>query len=185
MSVRLLAAVALLGASAACIIEAPTSASSSAAGRTSATVREAPKLSLRGGANLEGKVELVGAEVEPGRPVPGQVARVTLLFKVLEEMDRDYSVFVHVEDADGRMPRMNLDHPPARGVYPTRQWRKGETVRDEFSLTLPAEAQVRGINLWWGLWHPETDTRLTLRNPDAVRHDGANRILLAQLPVAQ
>jgi hypothetical protein len=35
-----------------------------------------------------------------------------------------------------------------------------------------------------GLWEPRSDTRMKLTNPDAVRHDGKDRILLAQIPVA-
>jgi hypothetical protein len=167
----------------ACIVEAPTSEKSGA--RARATVREVPKVSIRGGAELGGKVQMLGAEVEPGQLVPGEPARVSVFYKVLEEMDRDYLVFVHVEDVDGRMGRFNVDHPPAGGQYPTRSWRKGETVRDEFALTIPAEAGVRAVNVWLGFWHPETDSRLELRNPEVVRNDGSNRVLLAQLPVAR
>jgi hypothetical protein len=57
-------------------------------------------------------------------------------------------------------------------------------VKDEFNIALPAGAPSRAINLWVGFWQPRTDTRLVLKNPDAVRNDGHNRILLVQVPVA-
>jgi hypothetical protein len=94
-------------------------------------------------------------------------------------------VFVHIEDPEGRMERLNADHKPANGLYPTTQWKVGETVKDEFNIALPAGASARAINLWVGFWQPQTDARLQLKNTEAVRNDGRNRILLVQVPVAQ
>ncbi len=167
----------------ACIVEAPGGATE--AERRQATVKQVPPLAIKSGANLGGKVEIAGAQVQPGRIVPGEPARITLFFKVLQPIEEDYTVFVHVEDPDGRMERLNLDHKPANGLYPTSQWKAGETVKDEFSLYVPPRAAARSVNIWLGLWEPRTDTRMPLTNPDVVRNDGRHRILLAQVPVAQ
>jgi hypothetical protein len=181
LSSVLLPSVLLLGP--ACIVEAPGGASPQE--RRAATVAQVPPLSLRNGANLGGKVELVGATVQPGRLTPGEQAKVTLYFKVLQPLEEDYLVFVHVEDAEGRMERMNVDHKPAGGLYATSQWKPGETVKDEFAIYLPAGPGPRALNIWLGLWEPRTDSRLRLTNPDAVRNDGRDRILLGQVPVAR
>ncbi|XXF76589.1 hypothetical protein P2318_26545 [Myxococcaceae bacterium GXIMD 01537] len=166
-----------------CIVEAPGGASP--AERRQAVVAQVPPLTLKTGANLGGQVELVGATVQPGRIVPGEAARITTYYKVLKPLEEDYLVFVHIEDADGRMERLNIDHKPAGGLYPTTAWKPGETVKDEFTLYLPAGVPARAINIWLGLWEPKNDARLPLTNPDAVRNDGRHRILLAQVPVAQ
>lgn len=167
----------------ACIVEAPGGSSPNE--RRQAVVTQVPALSVRNGANLGDKVELVGATVNPGRVSPGDATRVTVYFKVLEPLEDDYLVFVHVEDAEGRMERLNVDHKPAGGLYPTTQWKAGETVKDEFAFQLPSGAPARQLNLWLGLWDPKTDARLELKNPDAVRNDGRSRILLVQVPVEQ
>lgn len=178
----LLSSLLLLGT--ACIVEAPGGASPEE--RRAATVTQVPPLSVRNGANLGGKVELVGATVQPGRVSPGEQAKVTLYFKVLQPIEDDYLVFVHVEDVDGRMERMNVDHKPAGGLYATSQWKPGETVKDEFPIYVPSGGNVpRELNIWLGLWEPRTDTRLRLTNPEKVRNDGKDRILLARVPVAQ
>ncbi|MCP3144043.1 hypothetical protein [Pyxidicoccus xibeiensis] len=181
LSSVLLSSLSLLGG--ACIVEAPGGASPEE--RRAATVTQVPPLSLRNGANLGGKVELVGATVQPGRIAPGDQAKVTLYFKVLQPIEDDYLVFVHVEDPEGRMERMNVDHKPAGGMYATSQWKPGETVKDEFNIALPSGASPRSLNIWLGLWEPRSDTRLKLTNPDAVRNDGRDRILLGQVPVAR
>ena len=180
MRVVFVAALALLGESA-CIVEAPGGDKSPPG--TQAVVPQVPPLSTTIGANLDGKVEFAASSIVPGRISPGEQAMVTFYFKVLEEPDKEYMVFVHLEDAEGRGFRLNLDHRPAGGTYPTTQWRKSETVKDEFFLTLPAGISSKKLNLWAGLWEPQADVRLTLRNPDSVRNDGNNRVLVAQLPI--
>jgi hypothetical protein len=167
----------------ACIVEAPGGASE--AERRQATVQQVPPLALKNGALLGGKVELAAATVQPGRVVPGEPARVSVFFKVIEPLSEDYIIFVHVEDPDGRMERMNVDHKPSGGIYPTTQWKAGETVKDEFTLYVPSGASPRAINIWMGLWEPRSDTRMKLLNPEVVRNDGKDRVLLAQVPVAQ
>ena len=167
----------------ACIVEAPGGASPNE--RRQAVVNQVPPLTVRNGANFEDKVELVGATVQPGRIAPGEGARVTAFFKVLKPLEEDYMIFVHLEDADGRAERLNVDHKPAGGLYPTTQWKPGETVKDEFVVYLPAGAPSRALNIWLGLWEPRTDSRLKLTNPQAVRNDGRDRVFLGQVPVAQ
>ncbi len=165
-----------------CIVEAPGGAKA-APERARAVVTQVPPMQIQNGANLEDKVEILGATIQPGRVLPGESFRVQVLFKVLDELDTDYVVFVHVDDVEGRAERINADHKPAGGTYPTTEWKKGETVKDEFSVYVPPGMPVRGLNLFIGFWDPKTDTRLKLKNPDKVRNDGNNRILLAQIPV--
>lgn len=162
----------------ACIVPAPTSE------KAPERVRPpAPVLEVRNGAILGGKVEVVGAQVAPGRLSPGESGKVTVFFKVLEPVPADYMVFVHVEDADGRVERINADHAPIGGQYPTSKWKVGELLRDEFTIYVPPGMPVRALNVLIGLWDPKTDSRLQLTNPGAVRNDGNSRITLASIPV--
>jgi len=132
---------------------------------------------------LGGKVELARASIQPGQILPGDQVKVTVFFNVLDRLDKDYMVFVHVEDGDGRAERMNLDHRPIGGTYPTTLWKKGESLKDEFQIYLPPGSRSHALLVWIGFWDPVSDTRLPLKNPDAVRNDGKDRILLARIPV--
>ena len=165
-----------------CIVEAPSGEKASPE-KARAVIAQVPPATVQNGANLEGKVEIVGATLNPGKAMPGETVRVTVFFKVLEQMDQDYMVFVHADDVDGRTDRINADHKPAGGNYPTNQWKKGETVKDEFSLYVPPGMPVRGLSLYLGFWDPKTDSRMKLTNPDRVKSDGNNRILIAQIPI--
>jgi len=167
-----------------CIVEAP--GGEGPARRTTSAVPRAPAhpLSVRSGARFAGKVELVGVTVAPGAVRPGDSARVLLYFKVLAPIPRDHLIFVHVEDPTGRMERFNVDHAPLAGARPTSTWKAGETLTDEFLLTVPEGTQTRMLNLWVGFWQADTDARLPLSEPAASRHDGHDRLLAVQLPVS-
>ena len=175
-----------------CIVEAPTASNNAPQGgpqpqqQQMAQPRQgAQPMQVKVGANLADKVEIVGAIVDPGMITPGIPARVNVFFKVLQQIPEDYMIFVHIEDAEGRMERLNVDHKTVNGQYPTNAWKVGETVKDEFQIYLPPGAQARAINVLLGLWNPANDQRMKLKNVDQVRNDGKDRILIAQVPVGQ
>ncbi len=168
-----------------CIVPAPSSEDQQGAPEGQQPKSAAPPLAVKSGAIIDGKVQILGAVANPGQLSPGDSTRIQLYFKVLQKMAEDYTIFVHVEDVDGRIERMNVDHQPNNGKSPTSEWKEGDTVRDEFGLYLPPGLPVRGLNLWAGLWEPKKDVRLKVVNPSEVRTDGNDRILLLTVPVAQ
>ncbi|GMU60878.1 MAG: hypothetical protein AMXMBFR34_26410 [Myxococcaceae bacterium] len=175
---RALLAFVLLLTATACIIEAPTKEGTQA---TAARPPPAPPAEVKNGANFGDLVELTSAVLAPSRAVAGDGVRVSLNFKVLGKIDRDYMIFVHVEDVDGRVDRLNVDHAPR--LKPTSAWQPGETVRDDFEIPIPPTMPVRGLNLVLGFWDPRTDERLPLKNKDQVRNDGRDRVFVATIPV--
>jgi len=198
--VRRIAPALLLAAGlSACIIDAPTGQSGQQRSTPDRPRMSTPNLgpaTARVGAVLarvtadtaqqpEDKVQLESATFQPPQLIPGDQMKIVLTFKVLDTIPEDYIVFVHVEDVDGKVERINVDHRPVGGNYPTTQWKKGETVRDEFGFSVPQNLQIRGVNVFAGLWDPTADRRMKLRNPTQVRNDGADRILLGAIPMAQ
>src|SRR5438552_1674511 len=66
-----------------CIVPAPggESPTGGVSERSRAVVSSLPPLDVKLGANLENKIEVVGAKVEPGRILSGETAKMTLLFR--------------------------------------------------------------------------------------------------------
>jgi hypothetical protein len=174
-----------LAAVPACIVEAPTPINKKAApaGATAPRLPPAPPIDVKSGANFGDAFELVSLTLSSGRAVAGESLRASANFKVKGRVEADYHIFVHVEDVDGRSDRLNIDHPPVRGSLPTSRWEVGQVVRDEFEINVPPGMPVRGLNILLGFWDPKTDSRLPLKNPEAVRNDGRDRVLVATVPV--
>lgn len=163
-----------------CIVEAPgADKQTSAAPATTARPGVRPA-GVRNGANFDGKVELLAAYFTPPVLTPGDVSEVKLYFRVLQPLPDDWEVFVHAEDPEGRVTRTNFDHLPRR---PTSSWRPGETIEDTFAIGVPAGSAQRAVDLWVGFWLPRTDSRLPVKNPDVVRTDNNDRVLLAHVLV--
>ena len=175
---RTFALVSLLSFLPACIVEAPTAEKSGATAQASrGQVKAVP---VKNGAVLGDLAELVGATFAPPSVSVGDSTRVVLVFRAIKPATEDWQVFVHVEDAEGRGERINADHALRA---PTSTWKPGEVIQDEFVLTLPAGWRSRAVNVFVGMWLPTTNARMKVRNPEAVRTDGNDRVLLVQLPV--
>jgi hypothetical protein len=84
-------------------------------------------------------------------------ARLTLHWQAEREVDRGYSVFVHLLDPSGAI-RAQADGPPAGGSAPTDGWAAGDRVDDPRSLAAPPGT----YRLRVGLYEPSTGQRLAL-----------------------
>lgn len=92
-----------------------------------------------------GPVELVGYEVggAAGGSLPivsrrsGEEVPVALFWHARQAPQRDLAFTLDLVDANGEV-RARATAPPARGRFPTSQWRAGETLTDWRELVLPA-----------------------------------------------
>ena len=85
---------------------------------------------------FDGKIELLGAEVDRGSAQPGDPIRVTLYWRALQPIDRSYVAFVHLSDDQGIIVAQR-DTWPGRGMYPTTSWQPGEVIADSLYLHVP------------------------------------------------
>ena len=74
------------------------------------------------------QIALLGYDV-PATAAPNHPLTITLYWQALATPARDYSVFIHLIDSDGRIVAQQ-DGPPAQGSYPTSLWSAPETIID-------------------------------------------------------
>jgi len=72
------------------------------------------------------KIELVGWSVPPTATV-GALFELTLIYRTLQPLDRDWTIFAHFDSPDRRL---NADHDPGIGWCPSSRWRTDETIVD-------------------------------------------------------
>lgn len=114
-------------------------------------------------ASLGGQVLLLGDGGRPGPVGPGEELELELYWRALEKMGADYTVFVHLIDADGEVVAQH-DGQPLKGFYPTSFWDVGDVVRDELNLSLGAAAPVGEYELVVGMYLLGTGERLPVLN---------------------
>ncbi|MGD1996653.1 MAG: DUF2142 domain-containing protein [Anaerolineae bacterium] len=120
--------------------------------------------------DLGGKVALVGYAFDLQNEGEGEVG-ITLYWQALAEMERGYTVFVHLMDEDNQLAAQR-DSQPRDGTYPTRVWKEGETIRDTHLLSLPPSERGR-YQITVGMYDPTTLFRLPCFDADGSRllHD--------------
>ena len=106
----------------------------------------APITSVRTSAVISDQFELVGYDLKNDT--------ITLHWRALRETDVDYTLFVHILDANGQIVAQN-DSQPRNGSYPTSMWVKGEYVSDTIRL---AASAGKMIEVGW--YVPETGERV-------------------------
>jgi len=132
-----------------------------------------------------GSVELAAVDFQPRYPRRGDTVSVSFYYRVLDETDDDWKIFVHVDSRGGPGDRINGDHWPVDDKYRTNAWRKGEVIKDVWSFRVPSDFQGDGLDLWTGFYPVGKDDRWPLTNKSEVQNDGQNRVLAATIPVAK
>ncbi len=135
---------------------------------------------------LAGEIRLVGYALRDagGEAVervvvqPGGEVRLTLYWRAESPLQQDYVVFVHLLDGGGVL-RGQQDGQPRRGRFPTRAWRPGELVVDEYRVSLPADAPTGEYVVEVGMYRPADGTRLEVTGAGA--DPGERRVLLKGL----
>lgn len=93
---------------------------------------------------FEDKAKLLGIDVSPSQTAPGGSIQLSLFWKSLAPMDRDYSIGIHLLD-----PSMKVigarDSYPGHGMYPTSLWKVGEVFRDEYWVPVAGDAAAPSV----------------------------------------
>jgi hypothetical protein len=131
--------------------------------------------------DLSDTIALIGYEID-GTPSPGNTLRVKLYWKSLTSTDKDYTVFVHFVDRDGRLWAQH-DGQPRNNAYPTSLWDQGEIIEDEHELTLPADIPSGSYQIRVGMYLLDTMQRLAVLD-DQGHRERADEIILKEVLIA-
>jgi len=125
-----------------------------------------------------GQVEL--SAVEPVTPTVEANAklRVTLYWRALAPLAKDYKVSLRLVSATGRLVAQQ-DATPVHNAYPTSAWRPGEIVTDVYDLSLPLGTPPGDYRLVVGWYVAETLQTLPpeVPNPDGLADLGPVAVL--------
>lgn len=110
-----------------------------------------------GGAPLYRFGESIGITGWAQEQSPGALT-ITTTWLAYSDIDRDYTVFVHVVDSNGQVVTQS-DAPPRAGAFPTRYWTQGAVIPDTLSVDLSALPPGH-YTVTFGLYDPETLVRL-------------------------
>jgi hypothetical protein len=130
----------------------------------------------RADADFGGEMTLLGYALHTEAAKPGEVVRLTLYWQSQIAMDRNWSIFVHVVDADGVIAAQR-DRYPGQGALAATLLQPGQTFADEYAIPIPQTAYSPiEARLVVGLYDLTDGARLALP-------DGRDALALASLPI--
>ncbi len=146
-------------------------------GRTHVTVLtrtfSAPAISHTSNADFGEQIRLLGYDVV-GHIQAGQTLEVRLYWQSLQDVEIDYTVFVHLLDAANGQLFAQIDEAPRNNTYPTSLWMEGEIVVDPHILTLPDSLPQGPYALRVGFYVPEIGAYLAV--------NAGERALMLEIP---
>ena len=100
------------------------------------------------------QIRLIGLDLPAEVVEPGQTIAVVAYWRVLEALETDYAVFLHLDAPDGRtVATVDQFHPTE---IPTSHWPPSLYLRNPLRLTAPAEAAPIRYQLRLGLYDNQT-----------------------------
>lgn len=122
--------------------------------------------------------ELVSDQVRRGDSL------IALVFwRAQRKIDRDYTVFAHLVDPEGRVIA-SVDRPPQEGNAPTSGWSLKSLVPDGIVLPIPMDASLgKDLKLEIGLYDSETQERLPVLDSNGKRVE--DKIVIAPIRIIE
>jgi hypothetical protein len=143
--------------------------------RLVSTTRPTPQVETH--VTFDDKVELIGYDI-PVEVQRGSEFVVRLHYRVLKPLGGNYRVFLHF---DGTGSRINGDHIPLAGKYPTNYWTPGQFITDEHRMSTSRLSQSAGYyQVFTGLWPGGEAGRMRVTDGP---HEPDNRVRLSAIRV--
>ena len=106
------------------------------------------------------QLKLIGADVTSSSAQPGGQSEIVLYWQALKPIEKDYSTFVHLLDANDIVVAQR-DMYPGQGLWPTSQMKPGDIIASRYVLNLPATAYAPDQLKWEvGVYDFATQQRL-------------------------
>ncbi len=108
-------------------------------------------------ARIVPEVQIVGYDLEPDPPLPGEPARALIYYRTLARMYPMYSAMLTLTDLTGKT-WVESKGFPASFYYPTYRWQAGDFYRDAWAFHLPTDAPagLYHLDLVWYMYDLET-----------------------------
>jgi hypothetical protein len=107
-------------------------------------------------------MKLVGYSLQESNATPGDTAHVTLYWESLSAMDRDWSVFIHLQDG-ADLIQAQRDTYPGLGLIATRDLQPGFHWADRYAIPIsPSAYSPETLRVIVGLYDLQTEQRMIL-----------------------
>jgi 4-amino-4-deoxy-L-arabinose transferase-like glycosyltransferase len=119
--------------------------------------------------NFENQLELVGYSLSTLSPKAGDTVELTLYWRGMRKMERDYKIFANILDPQTLTKYAASDSMPVNWNAPTTSWEPGKIIEDKHTLKVDPNTPPAIYELAIGWYSQEPDgsfPRLRIVTPD-------------------
>ncbi|MFO0751346.1 MAG: carbohydrate-binding family 9-like protein, partial [Myxococcota bacterium] len=144
---------------------------------SAALLPSAPTPQVPINAVFDGKVRLIGVDIEKPEVRPGDTLTITWYWESLAEAPGDWKIFVHLE---GPGKRSTHDHGPVGELLPIPAWKPGQIIKDVQTISIMSDFPDCVATLWVGIFDEKAWTerqqnvRMQIVNPDQLKQPKDN-----------
>ncbi len=128
------------------------------------------------------EIELIGYQVEKEHVTPNDAIDLTLYWRSLQAVAKDYTVFIHLADSNGLLLGQE-DSSPVQGKSSTSQWQPGQVIEDSHHILTAENLPVGKYDLVVGLYNSATQERLSVQSESNLTQDSS--LLLTKVQVGK
>jgi 4-amino-4-deoxy-L-arabinose transferase-like glycosyltransferase len=116
--------------------------------------------------NWQDHIGLLDYSITPQKVSPNDSASITLTYRVLKDLDTNYTAYVHLVAQEGSPLISQVDSEPCGGALRTETWRAGDTIRDTLQVTIPENTPPGKYPLITGFYTWPDITPLEIQGAD-------------------
>jgi hypothetical protein len=105
-----------------------------------------------------------GYDISPQEVRPGEAISLRLYYQVEQQIDQDWTTFIHVRDSQGERVAQ-VDRRPLGDLFPPTSWQAGDLIADPYEVELPSGADPGEYSIIWG-WYSGSDRLVWLDGSD-------------------
>jgi hypothetical protein len=113
---------------------------------------------------LGDQIALVGYKIVPA----SEGLKVTLYWRALAAISKNYTVFVHVLDREGHLVAQQ-DRQPKEGLAPTSIWQEEEVIEDKYQIPISSDSSRKQYQVQVGMYNIDTMDRLPAFDAEGAR----------------
>lgn len=155
-----------------------------------AMLSERPTPQVPIGALFDGKLRLIGLDVDDAEVRPGDTVTITWYWESVAEAPGAWKLFVHLEGPGRREP---FDHDPVGELLPIKNLKPGQIIKDVQQIRVSSEFPTGVAKVWTGIFDAEAlsnrkqDVRMAITNAAELQvpHDQSQRVLALELKVSK
>jgi hypothetical protein len=127
--------------------------------------------------DFDGKVKLLGYDLDREQWRPGETIRVTWHWQAVQSLDEGWKLFTRIEDVDNDRTLNQDGNGMLRWLYGPDRWRPAAYIRDPQELHLPEDWAGSSAGIYVGFWRDAQRLNVTKGAADAK-----GRVLAATVP---